>query len=80
MSKKRKSAIKPAITHEWYRVKSSPTPCDRLNVCDKCRESHWGMHTNLNAGVHLCPRCNGRMREGTPEEYEAALKSIKHHI
>lgn len=62
------------MKHETWTTKGSPTPYEKLLVCDKCQSSRWFMHSN---SVQYCLEGHGRLREGTKQEYVDAKKELK---
>jgi hypothetical protein len=73
------------INYPTWKVKSSPTPTDKLIICDACGYAEWTIHSNGYPTAY-CPhdyfhadKKPKRMREATRIEYElgkAALKKI----
>lgn len=58
-----------------WKTRGSPTPNDKLFVCDKGQHAEWGGH-GFSAVSH-CMRHNTRFREGTAAEYVEARKALK---
>jgi hypothetical protein len=59
-----------------FKTRGSPTPNDKLVICDKCGKAYWTFHSGRQSYCHN--NC-GRMREATPQEYtegKVALKTV----
>ncbi len=79
-AKKKPIAATPIEYPTWV-VKSSPTPADRLVICDHCREARWTIHGTRSPIVHWCDdQKRRRMREATWAEVQEARKAINHVI
>jgi hypothetical protein len=63
------------ITYPTWKVKSSPTPSDRLVICEKCGKGEWIGHGFPTIAYCSTPK-HGRMREGTQKEYAEAKAAI----
>lgn len=67
----------PAKDYPTWKVRGSPTPCDRLIVCDECGYAGWTVHSTSPVNYHYClNNKRKRCREATPGEYEAAKKAL----
>ena len=64
--------ITEAIKYPTYRANSSPTPSNKLVVCDKCNQAHWTI--DQVPANEFC--CNARMRKGTKIEYKEAKEAL----
>lgn len=58
----------------WHKKYSTPTPADKLIICDRCQRGEWTIFRQGH--VSTCTRCWGRMREGTKSEYKEALSRL----
>jgi len=57
------------IQYPIFKITHAPTPSDKLIICDHCGKAEWTMHSNL---INHCVKCNARMREASPKEYNQA--------
>ena len=65
--------VKPKYPN--WKIKGSPTPNDKLVICDQCGLAQWGFHA---VGLFsYCTNEHGRMREATPEEYDEGKAAIE---
>ena len=69
------------IKYPTWKVRGSPTPNERLMICDTCGRAEWYGH-GWPQVVYCDPTYNkvpnhGRMREATAAEYEEGKAAIK---
>ena len=64
------------MEYPTYRYKSTPTPSDKLVICDKCQKAEWTIYSDLIIYCYRYP-CRSRKREATAEEYKEARKMLK---
>lgn len=66
------------INYPTFKIRGTPTPNEKLEICDECGYAHWTIH---GLGPTVCHQMhpNGkarRMREATPAEYEKGKAAI----
>ena len=82
---KKKNRIKKKtvpIQYRTWKLRGTPTPNEKLMVCDICGFSDWGTNSPLsNVVYHIClDRKQRRSREATPAEYAAGKAALKEII
>ena len=66
------------MKYPTFKIRGTPTPNEKLVVCEVCQEADWTIHgDNRVPNSHYCQDGkHRRMREGTLEEYEEAKKVL----
>ena len=54
------------MKYPTFKVSGSPTPNEKLMVCEVCQKAEWVGHAT--GRTRHC--CHSRMREATPQEYD----------
>ena len=62
------------IVYDTWTVKGTPTPYNKLLICDKCGTGHWWTDSDT---VQYCHLGHGRLREGNKQEYLDAKTALK---
>jgi len=65
----------PKPKYQTWKMKGSPTPNDKLVICDKCGKTRWVTHST--GRISYCTNMHGRMREATPKEYDEGNAAIE---
>lgn len=59
------------MKYPTFKVRGAPTPNEKLVVCEICQTAAWTIHSTGQISY-----CCGRMREGTPQEYNEARLAL----
>lgn len=65
------------MKYPTLKMRGSPTPNDKLVVCDMCHTARWDTHSTGRQSYYYC--CQNRTREATSQEYiegKLALKEV----
>jgi len=61
------------MKYPTFKIRGIPTPYDKLIVCETCHRAKWTSHST--GRIDRC--CGRRVREATPQEYEAGKAALE---
>lgn len=76
------SKMKSTIRYPSWKIRGTPTPNEKLMVCDKCGLASWITNSPMsNVVYHTCSdNKQHRSREATAAEYKMGKAAIKEVI